>query len=340
MITLKALLRQGTSLPYQSGLDIATTQSIPPHITLSHGKVKDVLGSASELLLYHSDRLSAYDQPVASSPYRGELLCRLASFWFERLHEVPHHYIDQPAPRVMVVKKMRPIAAEVIVRGAFCGSMVQDIQRNYRDPYHHYPHSDVLGELRPFDFLPEPCVHLTTKAAHNHRDTAYSIDTFLKKKLISKDQWQQIQITSLAMFKWGHDIFASKGWILADTKFEFGVDPISGELVLMDEIFTPDTSRIWQRDPLTQKPIFDGETPKSWDKDILRRYLKKAQTSSKEDLDYTLRQLISHYLDLYESITETSLMVFPCTSHASSASFAAPCSEADLKAIKDWFQKQ
>ena len=340
MITLKSLLQQGARLPYQSGLDITTIQNMPPHITLSHGKVKDGLGSMSELLLYHSDRLSAYDQPVANSPYRGEMLCRLASFWFERLHEVPHHYIDQPSHRVMVVKKMRPIAVEVIVRGAFCGSMVQDVQRGHRAPYLHYAHSDALSELKPFDFLPEPCVHLTTKAAGNHRDTAHSIDAFLQKNLISKTQWQHIQKVSMAIFNWGQELFAAKGWILADTKFEFGTDPTSGTPILMDEILTPDTSRIWKQDPLTQKPMMDGETPKSWDKDILRRYLKKAKKSSEKDLDSTLNQLTSHYLEFYESITETSLMVSPAKPHDPSSSFAIPCSVEDLKAIKEWLKRQ
>ena len=308
---LKAPLTYPAGLP-QELLDQAQTLGMTVH----QGKVKDGISCDGELWLYHSDRLSAYDTPIGLSPERGEIICELSSQWFHALTHafphIPHHFIHQPSPRIMVLKQIKPIRVEVIVRGAFCGSMAKDVSQGKLSPYkHHYTHHQ-LSQFNLYDQLPSPCVHLTTKAQLGDHDISGSVQSFIHQKLLTSAQWHLIEQTALAIFNWAAKIYQRHHWLLADTKFEFGIHPQDPQrIMLIDEILTPDTSRLWSLDdhPHSSGPKlkFHNHHPISWDKDILRNYLKSLSSMdamTPEQLAQITTQLIHSYKQVATTLAE------------------------------------
>lgn len=289
-------------------------------MTVSQGKVKDGVNHAGELWLYHSDRLSAYDAPVGLSPGRGQIICELSSWWFKALTQahphLSHHFIHQPAPRVMILKHLKPILVEVIVRRSYCGSMVGDVQRAHFSPYEHQFRPHQLNQLELYDTLPSPCVHLTTKANLGKHDITQSVDACIDSNLITARQWEQITATALSIFNWAAAIYAQHHWWLADTKFEFGIHPQDPErIMLIDEILTPDTSRIWSLnssdyDAATMQPPLKlhNHQPVSWDKDILRRYLKSRSSplqANHQELNQIITVLVQKYAKVLATLAPT-----------------------------------
>lgn len=300
-----------TGLPSQM---LAKAQDLG--MTVSQGKVKDGVNCAGELWLFHSDRLSAYDTPVGLSPGRGQIICELSSLWFKALTQayphMAHHFIHQPSPRVMILKHLQPILVEVIVRRSYCGSMVGDVQRAHLSPYEHQFQPHQLNQLELYDTLPSPCVHLTTKANVGNHDMTRSVQSCITSNLLTAGQWEQIAATALTIFHWAAGIYAQHNWWLADTKFEFGIHPQDPErIMLIDEILTPDTSRLWHlnssnhNDTDVQPQLaFHDHHPVSWDKDILRRYLKTL-SSPPHPTDHKLNQVITVLVQKYAEVLTT-----------------------------------
>ena len=247
---------------------------------LSRGKVRDnyALGD-DRLLIVTSDRLSAFDvvmnEPI---PDKGRVLNQMALFWFDRLSDVvPNHLtgvapesvvasdeIGQVAGRSMVVKRLKPILVEAVVRGYLIGSGWKDYQAT----------GAVCGialpkGLRMAEKLPEPIFTPAAKAEMGEHDENISFAQTVD--MIGQDLAERIRSISIALYEAAYDIAAEKGIIIADTKFEFGLSP-EGTLVLMDEVLTPDSSRYWPADAYTE-----GVNPPSFDKQYLRDWLETAQ---------------------------------------------------------------
>ena len=260
---------------------MATTllQSDLPGLNLIHrGKVRDVfdLGDG-HLLMVATDRLSAFDVVLPDPiPGKGEMLCQISNFWFDKTtHIIANHLtgidvasvlpagVDAAlyAKRAVVTKKLTPVPVECIARGYIIGSGWKDYRRT----------GEVSGIVLPAGLqqaqrLPEPIFTPSTKAAVGDHDE--NIDFATAINLVGRERAEQVRDATLALYAFARDYAAQRGIILADTKFEFGTDA-DGRLYVMDEMFTPDSSRYW---PAEQYAV--GTSPPSYDKQFVRDYLE------------------------------------------------------------------
>ena len=250
-----------------------------PGLTLRHrGKVRDVFDlGAGHLLIVATDRLSAFDVVLPDPiPGKGEMLCQISNFWFgETAHLVRNHLtgidvasvlpagVDPAlyAKRAVVTKKLRPVPVEAIARGYLIGSGWKDYQRTGRVSGIQFPDG-----LRQAEQLPQPVFTPSTKAAVGDHDENIDFDTVVRT--IGADLAEQVRDATLRLYAFARDYAAQRGIILADTKFEFGTDA-DGKLYVMDEMFTPDSSRYW---PAEQYAV--GTSPPSYDKQFVRDYLE------------------------------------------------------------------
>ena len=247
---------------------------------LARGKVRDNYAVGTDrILMVASDRISAFDVVMGEPiPGKGALLTRMALFWFDKLaHIVPNHLTGQPpesvvAPdevdqvigRSMLVKRLQPLPVEAVVRGYLAGSGWKEYQAN----------GMVCGVplpsgLRNAGKLPEPIFTPATKAAAGDHDENISFERMAD--IIGLDMAARVRDTAIRLYREAADFALTRGIIIADTKFEFGLDA-SGQLTLMDEILTPDSSRFW---PL--ESYREGENPPSFDKQFLRDWLESAR---------------------------------------------------------------
>lgn len=253
-----------------------TSKPLPGLPLFKTGKVRDVYDFGSELLIVASDRISAFDYILPTPiPNKGKILTQVSAFWFERTgHIVPNHMIsietaDFPASaqhyaaelagRSMLVKKTDLIEIECVVRGYLIGTGWKEYQAT----------GEVCGirlpkNLNLADKLPEPIFTPAIKARTGH-DENVSFDVVADQ--IGTDLAAHLRSTSLALYEYARVYALSKGIIIADTKFEFGL--LDGQLILIDEALTPDSSRFW---PL--ETYLPGISPPSFDKQIVRDYLE------------------------------------------------------------------
>ena len=265
------------------------TSSITSLPLLARGKVRDNYAVGTDrILMIASDRLSAFDvimdQPITG---KGIILTQMALFWFDKLgHICPNHLTGQ-APesvvteaekpqvaggRAMLVKRLKPIPVEAVVRGYLAGSGWAEYQQS----------QSVCGVplpagLRNAAKLPEPIFTPAAKAEVGEHDENISFDKMVG--MIGADLAEKIKTTSIAIYKAAADYAATRGIIIADTKFEFGLDE-NGTLTLMDEVLTPDSSRFWPADSY-QAAYEAGKNPPSFDKQFLRDWLETAQVDGK-----------------------------------------------------------
>ncbi|MCG6942147.1 MAG: phosphoribosylaminoimidazolesuccinocarboxamide synthase [Thiohalocapsa sp.] len=257
----------------------ALFQSNLEHLPLiNRGKVRDIYGiDDAHMLIVTTDRLSAFDvvlpQPI---PGKGAVLTRVSNFWFARTASlVPNHLAKVPltevvpdaaerqalGERAIVVRRMRPLPVEAIVRGYLIGSGWKDYQRSGSVCDIPLP-----AGLIQADRLPEPIFTPSTKAAVGDHDENVSFQHIAER--IGADLAAQIRDISLRIYAEAADYAATRGIIIADTKFEFGLDD-DGRLHLIDEVLTPDSSRFWPADQY--RP---GTSPPSFDKQFVRDYLE------------------------------------------------------------------
>jgi phosphoribosylaminoimidazole-succinocarboxamide synthase len=243
---------------------------------LKRGKVRDVYDFDDKLLIVATDRLSAFDVIMPDPiPQKGRMLTQISFFWFDAMKNiVPNHlitgnveeypeacrqYADSLEGRSMLVKKAEPVAIECIVRGYISGSGWKD----YRQTQSVCGISLPAG-LQESDRLPEPLFTPSTKAEAGEHDENISFDEAVN--IVGRETAEAVKSLSLAVYQKGTRMAEEKGIIIADTKFEFGV--ADGQLILIDEVLTPDSSRFWPRD--SYQP---GGAQKSFDKQYVRDYL-------------------------------------------------------------------
>ncbi len=243
---------------------------------IGSGKVRDIFDLGDALLIVSTDRLSAFDVVLGDGiPGKGIILNQMSLWWFEQVGGIiPNHLLLNQAEllsrhyglsrdlqlRSMVVKKLKPLAIECVVRGYLAGSGWSAYQKTGQVCGIPLP----LG-LRQADRLPEPLFTPTTKAPKGAHDEP--IDEVQGEATVGPDLYRQVKAASLALYQLGHDRAAQAGMILADTKFEFGTES-SGNLVLIDEILTPDSSRYWPAESYAP-----NQSPPSYDKQFVRDHL-------------------------------------------------------------------
>ena len=247
---------------------------------LARGKVRDNYAVGDDrILMVASDRISAFDVVMGEPiPGKGALLPQMALFWFDKLGHICPNHLTGDAPesvvsdaekpyvtqRSMLVRRLKPIPVEAVVRGYLAGSGWKEYQYN----------QSVCGVALPAGLknasrLPEPIFTPAAKAEVGEHDENISFEQTVA--MIGVDLAERIRSISIALYEAAYDIAAAKGILIADTKFEFGLSP-EGTLVLMDEVLTPDSSRYWPADAYRE-----GANPPSFDKQYLRDWLDAAQ---------------------------------------------------------------
>lgn len=247
-----------------------------PLADLRVGKVRVSYALPGERRLFvTTDRLSAFDRVVAGVPYKGQVLNQLSWWWFEHTRDiVANHAISTPDPNVLIANAATPLTVEVIVRGYITGVTDTALWTRYaageRSIYgHRFP--DGLKKNTPLD---EPIVTPTTKGAEGAHDEPLSCADVVAGGHVPAELWSRVETAALELFERGSERGRHAGLILADTKFEFGVDG-NGELLLIDEALTPDSSRWWIEDSYAQR-LTAQEEPESLDKEVVRRALAAA----------------------------------------------------------------
>jgi len=231
------------------------------------GKVRDTYDLGDRMLIVATDRLSAFDVNLTSLPFKGQILNQIASFWFDATRDVaPNHILSQPDPSAVLVKKCKALPVEVIVRGYITGSLWRDYQKGTAGAYGiEFPAG--LKKDQAFD---SPILTPSTKAAVGEHDEPISSADVVKRGLVPADLWKEIEKRAMALFTRGQEIARKQGLILVDTKYEFGLH--GDELLVIDEIHTPDSSRYWEASEYEQR-FAAGQDQRMLDKENLRQWL-------------------------------------------------------------------
>lgn len=265
------------------------------------GKVRDMYQREGQRLLITTDRVSAFDQVLGVIPYKGQVLNQLSAWWFDAVKDVVNnHMISTPDPNVMLAHEAETLPVEIIVRGYITGVTSTSLWTLYatdeREPY-----GIALPDgLQKNDPLPEPIITPTTKATGGAHDERLTRDEIIAQGLVSEALYTQVEAAAIAIFKRGQEIARNAGLILVDTKYEFGL--INGELALIDEIHTPDSSRYWIADTYQQ-----GQEPANFDKEFLRLwfveqgYRGEGEAPAMPD-DFVV-QVAERYISAYERLT-------------------------------------
>ncbi len=237
------------------------------------GKVRDNYSTADgRRVIVVTDRVSAFDRVLGTLPFKGQVLNRLAAYWFERTASlVPNHMLSVPDPNAMECLECEPLPVEMVVRGYLTGVSSTSILTAYQRGEREFCGHRLPEGLRPHQRLPEPLLTPTTKAAHGAHDENVSREQLLQSSALDADDFDRAASHAMALFALGQKLCAERGLILVDTKYELGKTK-DGRIVLIDEIHTPDSSRFWFAESYEQR-MRAGETPESFDKEYLRRWL-------------------------------------------------------------------
>ena len=279
---------------------------------VASGKVRDIYDLGEHLLLVASDRISAFDCILPTAiPRKGEVLTRLSAFWFEKFDFLPNHIVatdfanfpsvlrpfqSQLEGRSMLVKKAQPLPVECVVRGYLAGSGWKEYQSN-----HSVCGIPLPKGLAQASKLPETLFTPSTKAVSGH-DENISWEECVK--LLGENVATQVRSHAIALYEAGREWAAAKGIIIADTKFEFGL--LNGEVILIDECLTPDSSRFWPASDYSP-----GMSPPSFDKQFVRDYLETLdwnKTPPAPSLPETIvERTAAKYREAYERLTGNAL---------------------------------
>jgi phosphoribosylaminoimidazole-succinocarboxamide synthase len=276
----------------------------PAQTNFYKGKVRDVYTIGTDfLVMIASDRISAFDvilpRPI---PYKGQVLNQTAAYMLNATRDIcPNWLIDTPTPNSSVGYKCTPYKIEVVVRGNLCGHA----WRTYYSGQRILCGVLMPADLKENDFFPEPIITPSTKASEGH-DEDISEKEILEQGLANETEWNQVKDYALKLFARGKQLALKQGLILADTKYEFGQR--NGEIVLMDEIHTPDSSRYFYADGFDERQS-KGEKQKQLSKEFVREWLIQNEFMGKEGQsvpemnDEWVETISNRYIELYEKVT-------------------------------------
>ncbi len=248
-----------------------TTTDLPFLGPKTHGKVRDIYQQGDQLVLITTDRLSAFDRILGAVPYKGQVLNQLAAFWFRETADIiPNHLIAVPDPNVTIAKRCRPLPVEVVVRGYISGVTATALWYRYSQGERTIYGIEFPDGLQKNDQLPTPIITPTTKASDGGHDERITSTEVVELGLVEAALWVQICQAAIAIFTRGQEIARRGGLILVDTKYEFGITD-EGEVCLIDEVHTPDSSRYWIAETYAAR-VAAGQEPENFDKEFIRLY--------------------------------------------------------------------
>jgi phosphoribosylaminoimidazole-succinocarboxamide synthase len=226
-------------------------------------------------LFLTTDRLSAFDRVVAVVPFKGQVLNELSAWWFDSSrHIVDNHFISCPDPNATIGHTATPLAVEVVVRGVITGSTTTSLWHQYRNGAREIYGYNFPDGLQKNELLPHPIITPTTKGEAGAHDEPLTCADVVTRGIVEPDVWQRVQDAALALFEHGQDVARRAGLLLADTKYEFGLDS-DGSVMLIDEMHTPDSSRFWELSTYEER-MERGDEPESLDKEPVRLALNAA----------------------------------------------------------------
>jgi phosphoribosylaminoimidazole-succinocarboxamide synthase len=293
----------GAEPPPQTLTD-ATLPELPNHY---RGKVRDNYDLPDgRRIIIASDRLSAFDRILAAIPLKGQVLTQTARYWFEATADIcPNHVLEYPDPNVVIGKRLDILPVEVVVRAYLAGTTGTSIltlyKKGVREMY-GVALPDGLADNAP---LPAPIITPTSKAFDGGHDEPLTPSQIVEQGLLSFAQWETLSRYALALFARGQALAAKRGLILVDTKYEFGTDA-DGQIILADEIHTPDSSRYWIADTYPAR-FAAGERPDSFDKDFVRAWVAERCDPYGDTIPEIPPEMIARtsqvYVQAYETIT-------------------------------------
>ena len=281
----------------------------------ANGKVRDWFVKDNLRILISTDRISAFDKVLGLVPNRGAVLNKLSEFWFEATRDiVQNHMIGTIDPNVMLVSQCATIPVEVVVRGYITGVTDTSLWKQYSDGKRTIYGIKFPDNLKKNQKLKKFVITPTTRATGpNGHDEPITKAEIISKKLVTVTNWAKIEKIALSLFQRGTDIYSKKGFILADTKYEFGLDH-RGKIILIDEVHTPDSSRIWQKASYAKR-FKNGEEMENFDKETMRLWFvsqgyhgRGKAPKMPEDLVVELSQ---KYQEVYEKVTGVKFTTDP-----------------------------
>ena len=269
------------------------------------GKVRDIYLQPARIVLVATDRHSSFDRIIAHIPHKGQVLNQISAYWMKHLESVvPNHILAIPDPNVTVAKKCQPIAVEAVVRGYLTGVTGTSIWTRYQAGERTFGSMTLPDGMRKNQMLPTPVFDPTTK--EDTHDRALTPDQMIAEGFITKERFELLRATALKLFAKGQELARSRGLILVDTKYEFGIDE-NGVLTLIDEIHTPDSSRYWQLASYDLR-FARGEEPEYFDKEFLRLWFKEHCDPYNDPVlpeapQELVEEMSRRYIRMYEQIT-------------------------------------
>lgn len=276
------------------------------------GKVRDTYEIDDKLVLVTTDRQSAFDRILASIPFKGQVLNQTSAWWFDKTkHIINNHIISVPDPNVTVAKTCYLFPVEFVVRGYITGTTDTSLWMNYAKGIRNFCGNDLPEGLQKNEKLDHSLLTPTTKAEYH--DRSISPDEIINEGLLSEEDWRVGSQVALTLFEFGQEITRQHGLILVDTKYEFGRDR-DGNILLIDEIHTPDSSRYWIADNYEER-VAKGEEPENIDKEFLRLWFVNHCDPYHDEIlpdapEELVIELSRRYIQLFEKITGT-LFTFP-----------------------------
>jgi phosphoribosylaminoimidazole-succinocarboxamide synthase len=291
-------------------LDDATIPELPKHY---RGKVRENYDLPDgRRIIIATDRLSAFDRNLTAIPFKGQVLTQIARFWFEATADLcPNHVLSYPDPNVLICRRLQIMPVEVVVRDYLAGTTSTSILSMYKAGQREIYGLPFPDGLRPNEKLPETIITPTSKEFDGGHDEPLTTAEIIGRGLLTEAQWRKVQDLALSLFARGREMAASRGLILVDTKYEFGVDA-DGNIILADEIHTPDSSRYWFAESYRSR-FEAGLAPQSFDKDFIRSWVAERCDPYKDEIPPIPRDIVLDaarvYIQAFETITGKSFEV-------------------------------
>lgn len=269
------------------------------------GKVRDSYETPDKMILITTDRQSAFDRVLAAIPFKGQVLNQTSAWWFDQTKNiVPNHVLSVPDPNVTVGKKCSVFEVEFVVRGYITGTTSTSAWKNYEAGMRDYCGNILPEGLKKNQKFDHPIVTPTTKS--DLHDGLISPKEIVEQGLMTQEEWDYISGKALELFIFGQKTAAEHGLILVDTKYEFGKDA-DGNILLIDEIHTPDSSRYWLANSFEER-FTNNQEPENIDKEFLRLWFtKNCDPYNDAELPAAPEELVvelsRRYIQLYEMIT-------------------------------------
>lgn len=274
------MLNPGAATPSSDALDALLKQHLDQTLESTHftglgeryeGKVRDNYSKDGRRYIVVTDRISAFDRILGTVPFKGQVLNRLATWWFERTKDIAkNHFVRMPDPNVLECIECKPLPVEMVVRAYITGSTSTSMWTHYAAGARSFCGHVLPDGLEKNQRLERPILTPATKAPKGEHDVSASRDEILARGEITAAHFDRAAEIALALFAAGQRACAERGLILVDTKYELGLTP-DGEVVVIDEIHTPDSSRFWIERSYAER-FASGMDPEPLDKDFVRRY--------------------------------------------------------------------